>query len=108
MIARATLVLVVLAGPVEAQEGLYKVCYRDMAVSLLLDVSGGATPEAAGAFADEWMAGNAGLLDAGFSTVVRTLLADLNIDERRFGDEITRSMARWRDCAKAAYEPRSP
>lgn len=86
-----------------AAEGLYKTCYGEMVVAILLDVSDGATPEAARDFAARWMVRNSMLLEDGFTAVTTVLLDDLNIDRRAHESAYGRGLRQWRDCLVRVY-----
>lgn len=100
----ACFALVAVAGAVEAKER-YRPCYGDMAVSLLMEVSQGATHAAAEAFVSQWMAENEQLLDAGFTTVTAAMLDDLNIDRYVHEGAYRRALLSWRDCLRRVYRP---
>lgn len=74
-----------------------------MAVSLLMDVSQGATQAAATRFVDGWMAENESFLDAGFTTVTARILDVLNIDRSLQDDAYARALRTWRDCLARVY-----
>lgn len=102
---RLAAILVFMAGVVMAETGgRYKVCYGEMAVSLLLEVSDGATREASESFVAGWMEENAELLDAGFSRVVSAMLSDLNIDRQRHDPAYSSGLRQWRDCLVRVYD----
>lgn len=96
------LALALSATPASAQ-GLYKVCYAEMGVALLMEVSDGATRAAAESFVEAWMDANAARLDEGFSTVSAALLDALNVDRALHGAAYSRAMLSWRDCLRRVY-----